>query len=353
MRSVPSRRGTKLLDSPDVLRWERRDRPESVRSVPWVSWLSIAVLVAAIVMMTGVVNQFDGFLLQRISANFYKFRAEHRHVNGSLRKYVAIAYPSPKVQMQLMLFNEIDYSGVDLNSRTRHDGTRSNCERNDSRITSANNVPKLEILRHRRCEWKEANVMTGATGRRGSTIFKHRTELPDSYVLSVWSCGARLLKGLMERHISSLRSHKRVPANAIGVANRLPLQFGVSDVHSCQNNNRHCRNGTNAAVVPIKEAAQESDRFEHCFKQPHYVLAGLSGIAGVLFILLASGCWGTAERSIGDDRKAVFCLLGFIPLAASFWFVYQAFQLAYFGIAPCASIGIPHVGSFVVAWAVL
>jgi hypothetical protein len=63
---------------------------------------------------------------------------------------------------------------------------------------------------------------------------------------------------------------------------------------------------------------------------------------GILCLGLAGGCWRWGAGG-NSWRHASVGILGFLPLIASFWFVYQAFWLASFGVAPCASISLPHV----------
>jgi hypothetical protein len=67
----------------------------------------------------------------------------------------------------------------------------------------------------------------------------------------------------------------------------------------------------------------------------------LCAVVGLVCLALAANCWLTDR---GDEgRRAVIGLLGFIPLATGVWLIHLAFRLVYFGVAPRASLSLPHV----------
>jgi len=141
----------------------------------------------------------------------------------------------------------------------------------------------------------------------------------------------------------------RVTSDAVSLNHRLPLPLGVGDVKKCQENDGDGSCRSNASVVSINEGKKPFERSADCYQRPHYVAAGLCSIAGILCLGLASGCWGAAERDISSARQGRFVILGLVCLACCGWFIYQAFQLAFFGVAPCASISLPHLFAFIAA----
>ena len=126
------------------------------------------------------------------------------------------------------------------------------------------------------------------------------------------------------------------------ILHRYPLFLGIPDVKPSEQNNSDRSYSGDAPVMIVKESEHRSQWFPNCFKRPHYVLAFFCALAGILCLGLASGCWRIASESPGSNR-ASFGLLGFVPMACCFWFIYQSLSLAYFGVAPCASIWPAHM----------
>ncbi len=97
----------------------------------------------------------------------------------------------------------------------------------------------------------------------------------------------------------------------------------------------------NSARVLVEESnythEQPRDEPPNCYEQPHPVLALFCILLGCLSLCGAGGCWNVSADN--TSRQAILGFIGFIPLAASFLFFYEASQLAFFGVAPCASMG--------------
>ena len=139
-----------------------------------------------------------------------------------------------------------------------------------------------------------------------------------------------------------IRRRKGVFREFIGGVHRLPLLLRIGDIRSSQNNYRYSGESGYATIMSVQKIEGNLERLPHCYQQPHYFMSLLCGLASFIALGMASLCWGISERSTNDARQASFGLLGIIPLAASFWFVFQAFNLAFFGVAPCASIPLTH-----------
>lgn len=116
------------------------------------------------------------------------------------------------------------------------------------------------------------------------------------------------------------------------------MLLGVADIKRSECNNRNRSKCGDSSIVLVAKSEKSTKTSPPCYEQPHYILAVMCFGGGFLCLVFASGCWGACSQggSGSDQRKAGFFYLGFIPLAACFWLIRQAFCLAIFCVTPCA-----------------
>jgi hypothetical protein len=130
---------------------------------------------------------------------------------------------------------------------------------------------------------------------------------------------------------------------SLTVSHFFPLHFRVRNIEDRQHDDSNSGEGSNSSVMRVKEseAGYEAPPYlptlllkpvASCFQEPHYIIAVLAFLCGVVCLGLAGGFW--QQASVTDAPR--FFWLGLIALAACFWFVYQSFNLAIFGVSPCA-----------------
>jgi hypothetical protein len=95
--------------------------------------------------------------------------------------------------------------------------------------------------------------------------------------------------------------------------------------------------GSDAAIMLVSEQKTLFDKSPNCYERPHYVLGILSGLAGFFCLVLAMGWFNIPILDADDWRSSRFFYAGVIALSACFWFVYHAFGLIEFQVAPCVS----------------
>lgn len=145
-------------------------------------------------------------------------------------------------------------------------------------------------------------------------------------------------------HISAL-------ANLQSILHCFPLLLGIGHVDEREHDYRHRGQGGDSPVILVQETdyyhEPSRDEATHRYNHSHPIPAMLVGLAGVLFLVIGAGSWGTGvDCNVSDTRQAVFAFLGVIVFTLGLWFIYQALGLAVFKVAPCASLTpFPHAFS--------
>jgi hypothetical protein len=87
---------------------------------------------------------------------------------------------------------------------------------------------------------------------------------------------------------------------------------------------------------------QYYDSSPDCYKRPHYILGVLCIIGDILFLGLASACWGKIKRS-SDKTVVSFLWFGSGALVVCLWLVYHGLGLIEFRVFPCAVLSSPSL----------